>query len=207
MNNNKLIFLYRHGETDKNVKDITMGQLDNIDTMFTEYGYNQITEISNNIIKNNIQIIYTSDLKRAAESAEIAVDKSNKKIPIEVKTELRGLNMGKLQGLLFKDFITNDSVKLSFKDHNIPFEDGESINHLNSRLITCIEKICNTTNCNRIGIVSHSAALSNLVSYLLNKDYLSLRMCCLLYSNGKLEVVDFVSAKENRLIVINEDKF
>lgn len=67
----KLIYLYRHGETNWNVEDGITGQLENIDIYFTEFGSKQINEISEDIRKNKIEIIYSSDLSRAIETAQI----------------------------------------------------------------------------------------------------------------------------------------
>ncbi len=67
---NKNIILYRHGQTDYNVKDITMGQLENIKTNFTDVGYEEINEIKENIKLNNIEIIYTSDFNRTVDIAK-----------------------------------------------------------------------------------------------------------------------------------------
>lgn len=49
-----------------------MGQLKKIDTDFTNKGFEQISEISNNLVENNIQIIFTSDFKRAYLTAVLA---------------------------------------------------------------------------------------------------------------------------------------
>ena len=81
MSKDKIIILYRHAETNMNVEDITMGQLD-IDTNFTENGERQILEIGDNLLENNIQIIYSSDYKRAYETACKAVLYKKLNIPI-----------------------------------------------------------------------------------------------------------------------------
>ena len=42
----KIIYLYRHGETNWNVDDRVTGQLENIEVYFTERGYQQIEDLS-----------------------------------------------------------------------------------------------------------------------------------------------------------------
>ncbi|MEG0138038.1 MAG: histidine phosphatase family protein [Bacilli bacterium] len=75
-----------------------MGQLKKIDTDFTNKGFEQISEISNNLVENNIQIIFTSDFKRAYLTAVLA--NKERKIKIIKNKSFRGLNMGDI-----KDYI------------------------------------------------------------------------------------------------------
>lgn len=193
MNNDKLIILYRHGETDRNVEDITMGQNTILDTQFTDKGFDQIDDISKNIKDNEIEVIYSSDIKRAYETAKYA--NANINVDIIINPAFRGLDMGIYQGLYFKDFITNEHVLESIANHDLPFENGESINQLNERMLNAIMEICNTSDKERIAIFSHSAAISNLKSYLTNEEYDSIKMCCLLFRNNKLHVLSSVPIK------------
>lgn len=50
MNNFKITYLYRHGETNLNVSGITMGQLSSVHTEFTELGYEQIENINKKLL-------------------------------------------------------------------------------------------------------------------------------------------------------------
>lgn len=203
MNENKYVIFYRHGETDMNIKDITMGQMTTIDTIFTEKGYQQIDEISKNMSENNIDIVYSSDSKRALETAKIAINKMAKTIPLKIEKNFCGLNVGIFQGTLYKDFVSNADVQNSFKNNSIKFPNGESINDLNFRLISCIKDICENSSYKRIAIVSHSAAISNLRMYIMKDNYVSLRMCCFMYKNGNIEVIDYVPSKNsNKDLVI-----
>ncbi|MEG0266093.1 MAG: histidine phosphatase family protein [Bacilli bacterium] len=110
--------------------------------------------------------------------------------------------MGDYQGLYYNEFISNKEVIKSFQNHDLPFKNGESINHLNKRIISEIVNICNNTKYDRIAIFSHSAAISNLKSFLLNEDYESIKMCCLIYKNNELKVLSYVPIKygEKKLI-------
>ena len=71
----KIIYLFRHGETNWNVEDRVMGQLEGIETKFTNKGYKQIKEISETIKEKNVEVIYCSDFQRAYETAVIANEK------------------------------------------------------------------------------------------------------------------------------------
>lgn len=189
--NSKIIYLYRHGETNWNIENKVMGQLEGINTYFTDTGYNQIGIISKEIKKNNIEAIYCSDFKRTFETANIA----NKKlgIPIYSCKEVRGLNMGKYQGMLFSDFIKDDEVRSCFFNHDLMIGNGESINQLNDRIIKFIKKISIETKYKKIAIITHSAVISNLKAYLSNDKYVSLCKCTLLFKDNELSVLDYKS--------------
>lgn len=186
----KYIYLYRHGETDWNVNGITMGQLEGIKTQFTIVGYEDIFEISESLKENKVEVIYSSDFNRTVDTANLA--NCNNVIPVIITKQVRGLNMGKYQGLNFETFIKSEEVKFSFENYDLPFPGGESINQLNNRLYNFINEICNQTNYERIAIVTHSAAISNLKSFISKEKYISLKMCCLMYKNNKITVLDYI---------------
>lgn len=187
--NSKIIYLYRHGETNWNVEDKITGQLENIDTYFTDIGYKQINELTKKLKENQIEVIYCSDLKRTVETAIMANSELN--LPIFYSKEIRGLNMGKYQGMRLKDFINQDEVKACFSNYALSLDGGESINQLNERITNFIKKICSETEYKKIAIISHSAAISNLKAYVSGDKYVSLNQCTLLYANGKLSVLDY----------------
>ena len=185
----KIIYLFRHGETNWNVEDRVMGQLEGIETKFTNKGYKQIKEISEKIKEKNVEVIYCSDFQRAYETAVIANEKL--RVPIFPEKKLRGLNMGKYQGLLLEDFINRREVIECFKNYDLKIGGGESINELNARISNFIVNIVKNTKYQRIAIITHSAVISNLRAYLSKSNYISLRECSLLYKNNKLLVTGY----------------
>lgn len=166
-----------------------MGQLEGIKTQFTNVGYDDIFMISKNLLENKVEIIYSSDFNRTIDTAKLA---NNNRVPIIISKEVRGLNMGKYQGLDFQKFINSEDVKHSFLNYAIPFPGGESINDLNYRIYTFINKICTQTEYKRIAIVTHSAAISNFKALISNDKYISLKMCSLMYKDNKLTVIDYI---------------
>lgn len=199
-NETKIVYLFRHGETNLNVDGTIMGQLLNLNTEFTEKGYEQINHISNELKNNKIEIIYTSDFKRTLETAKMA--NINHNLPIIITEEVRGLNMGKYQGMPFESFINLPEVRKSFNDYNIPFENGESINDLNNRTINFIKKVCNNTRYKKIAIITHSAVISNLKSFVSNEEFVSVNMCSFIYKNNNLKVLDYYLANEKNKIKV-----
>lgn len=201
-NDEKFIYLFRHGETDWNVEDRVMGQIEGINTSFTSKGYSDIEKIAKKIEKNNIEAIYTSDFDRALNTAII----SNKalKLPLYKTTQLRGFNMGKFQGMLFKDFIADEEVVKVFSNYDLKFKDGESVNELVARMYDFIIDVCINSKYKNIAMISHSAAISNLISFLTSERYISVKECKLLYTNNKLYVLDYTLVDYNKLLAKNK---
>lgn len=191
MNNKKTtIYLYRHVETNWNVEDRITGQMEGIHTTFTENGIKQIQSLIEKLKENRVEIIYYSDYERTSETAKMANEKL--KLPMFSSKELRGLNMGKYQGMILKEVRNIDEVKKCFLNYDLKFENGESINQLNKRMLGFIKKVCENTQYTRIAMISHSAAISNLKAYITGEKYISLNECKMLYSNGELSVIDYV---------------
>lgn len=84
-------YLCRHGETNWNVEKRIKGQLETIDTEFTERGIKQIETLATFIESNNVQAIFSSDLSRTVETARIVNNKIN--VPLYFYNKFRGLNM------------------------------------------------------------------------------------------------------------------
>lgn len=75
------IFLVRHGQDTDNAADTLNGRRD---TLLTALGRRQARLVANKLIGHGLQVIYTSPLKRAAETAKIiAKELSINKIVIE----------------------------------------------------------------------------------------------------------------------------
>lgn len=191
----KIIYLYRHGETNWNVDDRVTGQLENIEVYFTERGYQQIEDLSEKLRENQVEVIYASDLSRTTETAILANKKLN--LPVFYSKEIRGLNMGKYQGLLREDFATKEEVRACFANHDLVITGGESVNALNERVINFIKKICSESEYKKIAIISHSGAIGNLRAYLMNDKYARINKCVLLYNNNNLSVLDYECNNSN----------
>ncbi len=98
MKNYCTIYLVRHGETEWNVEKIIQGQKD---IPLNTKGKKQAEELAGKLKEIRFDAIYSSDLKRATETAQIIAGKKHLKI-IESKA-LRERYFGKYQGVSFKE--------------------------------------------------------------------------------------------------------
>ena len=88
------IIIIRHGETEENKKGIVQGQ---IPGHLSELGKEQAKKVAKRLSKEKINVIYSSDLDRAKNTAQ-EIAKFHKKTLFELKQELRERNWGNLQG-------------------------------------------------------------------------------------------------------------
>jgi len=120
----KKIIIVRHGQTDHNVKKLIQGHLD---VKLNENGKEQAGQIAQELSLEKIDAIFSSDLKRAYDTA-VEVAKKHKLTIIQTPS-LRERGFGKLQGVPFlnisdyfpdQDHITAFSLSEddSFNDKN-----------------------------------------------------------------------------------------
>ena len=88
----KKFYIFRHGQTDWNAQKRMQGLRD---MPLNQKGKDQAYNLIPFLEKEKVNIIYSSPLKRAKETAEIA---SNKKIPIQYSDKLKERDFGILEG-------------------------------------------------------------------------------------------------------------
>lgn len=182
-------YLFRHGETNWNVEKRIKGQMEDLKTEFTTKGKIQINDILTRIKDYDIESIFTSDLYRAKETSRII--NLNLDLPVYYCENFRGLNMGNFQGELMSDFLRNENVKKAFIDYDFVIPGGESINQLNERYIKGLNIIKDNYNYNKVAIISHGAAISNIKSKLSGEKYEDVDYCVIIYKNNKYRVIDY----------------
>lgn len=135
------VFLIRHGSTDFNgesglSEDRIRGWLD---VPLNVKGKEDAHKAAKKLAKEHPEMIYSSDLVRAFETAQI-IDKQFH-VPIVKSNHLRPWNLGAMQGKYTKDILheLNDMIKF---EHKIP-KDGESFKTFRVRFLSELQKIVN----------------------------------------------------------------
>ncbi len=158
------IIVVRHGETEWNIEDRCQGHKD---SLLTENGIKQAENVALRLAGYNLSAIYTSDLGRAIQTAEIISEASN--LNILPDPRLRERNMGVLQGLtdseMAKSFpkVCSNLMKLN-PDYIIP--EGDSSRQSFSKNIECLNEIARLHPGNSVLIVTHGGVLINFFKYI-----------------------------------------
>ncbi|GAA3663466.1 histidine phosphatase family protein [Asaccharospora irregularis] len=150
-------YIVRHGQTNWNILGKTQGH-GNSD--LTEQGIVQARELAEDITKYPIDYIYSSDLGRAIQTAEILGEKLNLEVQ---KTEgLREMGFGVWEGLLI------DEIKKDYSDiydiwrndpHLVNIPKGETLQVIKERVDNFIEEINKKHENKHIIFVTHSITL------------------------------------------------
>lgn len=98
------IFLVRHGATDWNLQGRCQGATD-LD--LNEVGVRQAEQIAMSLTNETIHGIYSSDLKRAWQTAQFF--SRHHQLPVLIETDVRELDHGALEGLTFAEIKENYS--------------------------------------------------------------------------------------------------
>ncbi|HZW61637.1 MAG TPA: histidine phosphatase family protein [Candidatus Babeliales bacterium] len=176
----KIFYLFRHGQTDWNLNGIMQGHAD---IPLNETGKKQAHELGNQLKNEQLEVIFTSDLQRANETAQIVSLYSL--VPVHSTHALREINVGEYQGSPKTEFLKSSLSQYWYdfdpKYDSIGFIKGETKGQARTRIITFIESLL-SLNYHRIGICSHSVVIQLLLhtlqpessKALKNGDYIKL---------------------------------
>ncbi|MDR2933843.1 MAG: histidine phosphatase family protein [Rickettsiales bacterium] len=153
----KELYIFRHGETDWN-KEGRSASWSNIP--LNQTGILQAENLSK-VLKNiDLEIIYSSPILRALETAKIVAKNCN--IKIITNDALKERNNGILVGSIIKKDFPYIYKKIGEnRDYTPP--KGESLNQLKHRVINFIENIVQTSDKNIIGICTHNGVAMEIL--------------------------------------------
>lgn len=195
----KRVFLVRHGESKWNTLKKVQGQKN---IPLTENGIDQAHLIGNRLINENIDIIYSSHLDRAKDTANIIGQKTN--VNVNTMEALQEINFGIWEGMSQVDVDKNynkDFVLWRKQPENLKIEKGETLEDLQARAMKGVNSIINNDLWENIVIVSHSATLKAIILGLLNMDLCHFKNLTL--NNVSLTIIEF--RDYNRVIKVLND--
>ncbi len=135
------LYLVRHGQTDYNLKNLLQGSTDN---PLNETGRQQARQLARMLEDVPFEIIYSSPLKRAKETAEIIREVNVYKPPILLDERLKEIDMGEWEGRYFPAILEEHREMFERVREN-PFEyvppGGESFSQFVDRLRSFVEEL------------------------------------------------------------------
>lgn len=163
------IYLLRHGETIWNREQRTQGKSNDIE--LAEEGRRQAESIAKRLKNDDIDLFFSSNLKRAFETASIIATEHNKEvIPYE---ELGEINFGCFEGLKYSEIKEKHKEVFSIWHENpgiarIP--GGETLMELKERVLTKLHQLLNENHGKNILIVSHGITIKVIIAALMGID-------------------------------------
>ncbi|HYX49668.1 MAG TPA: histidine phosphatase family protein [Ktedonobacteraceae bacterium] len=166
---NKRLWLIRHGLTDWNMHQRFCGRSD---IPLSEQGQEQALWIAKQLLQENISVIYTSDLVRACETAEIIASQRATAVQIKKSSDWREMDFGEWEGLTYAQIAEQFKDQLGFfidPEHHSP-PNGESLAHVQQRVMDAFLAIVRSDVMLLTGdavIISHAGPLRILLCNLL----------------------------------------
>lgn len=156
------LYLVRHGESEANIKDLYHFP----DTPLSEEGLKQSQMIAQRVSKLPIDLIYSSDLQRASQTAIAISEKTGKEI--EFTPLLREFRKpSKLWGKSDDYQDSKTYAKLQRENFGNPdwkWEDDESFNDLKCRAVEILSYLSNKFIDKQIVVVSHGGIIKMMTA-------------------------------------------
>jgi broad specificity phosphatase PhoE len=146
----KEVFFIRHGKTNSNALSLIQGQTSG---SLNKEGILQISKITDKISGEKIELIISSDLARAKQSAKILSNKLG--APVVYSKLIREKDNGLFTGCRSKDVSWNE-LEGKYEDRKAP--EGESLKEVYFRAKKFINKL-ESLRVERILVVSHGTIL------------------------------------------------
>lgn len=137
----------RHGETIRNIVELVQGDTE---SMLSEKGKEQAREVKKKLDSQTFDIVFSSPLSRAYQTAEIITEE---KFPIIIDERLNERDYGDFEGHTREEF---DYIDYWNFDFNLKENHGESVQHLCMRIDDFLKEIKEKYRDKRVLVVTHS---------------------------------------------------
>jgi broad specificity phosphatase PhoE len=149
------LLLVRHGETDWNRERRFQGHADQ---PLNDTGREQARALATELAGNGIDLIYTSDLARARETAEIVGARLG--LDVVALRELREIDVGEWEGLTWPEIEERfPEGARKWHEHGYGWESGETYDELGKRIVEALRRIAGKNPGRRILIVGHGGTV------------------------------------------------
>jgi probable phosphoglycerate mutase len=166
------LILARHGETDWNRENRFQGHAD---PPLNALGRRQSAELAEALAGETIARVYTSPLRRAAETAEIVA----RRLAVELETlePLREIDVGAWSGLTRDEVAANFPASYARWLDRAPhgFEDGETYDQLAARVIPAIRSLADRHASETLLVITHGGPSRVVQAHAAGIDYAEAR--------------------------------
>jgi len=153
--------LVRHGQTDWNLEGRYQGQSD---VPLNDKGLAQARSLAEQLKDQSFAAIYSSDLRRARQTAEPIANLLG--INIQLEARLREINQGQWEGVLVEDIKARYAKIWSQRTEdpaNVRPPGGETVREVATRVYTALDEITSRHSDENILIVSHGLSIATAI--------------------------------------------
>jgi len=161
----RLLFLFRHGETDWNHEGRLQGHTD---TPLNVTGLAQARALAESLRPHQLEAVVSSDLARARTTAQIVVKAL--RVPLFIEPGLRETDVGAAEGLLWAEAKTRFGEGLTerwYSDGDVAFPGGETGIATRMRGLAGLRRFTAAHPYGRIGVATHGAMVRQLMKHAL----------------------------------------
>jgi broad specificity phosphatase PhoE len=179
------ILLARHGESDWNRSQRWQGFADR---PLTELGRRQAAELGERLEPTDVDAVYSSDLQRARETAEIVA--RMKGLTVETTPDLREVDVGSWSGLNRADAEARFPEAYGrWLQGGEGWDDGETYEQMGERVLAAIHRITKAHDGGRVLVVAHGGSIRAVHAAALGLDIHSYRRIQRVEPNATLSAV------------------
>jgi 2,3-bisphosphoglycerate-dependent phosphoglycerate mutase len=161
----RILFLFRHGETDWNREGRLQGHTD---TPLNATGLAQAEALASRLRPHRLDAVLSSDLSRALTTGRIVAEALG--LPLASDPGLRETNVGAAEGLIWADAKARFGAELTerwYSDNDAAFPGGETGLATLSRGLAALRRFASAHPYRRIGVSSHGAMVRQLLKHAL----------------------------------------
>lgn len=158
------IYLVRHGLTKYNLENRFQGHLD---IPLSSEGVNQAIKLQSFFENKKIDVIYSSDLKRAKDTANFI--SQSKKLKINILPNLREVDVGDLEGLKWEEVKKHHPIWVK-AGHNDGYPGGESRKDIDLRVKQLWDYITKKHPSEEVVLLTHGGIIKALLCQILQID-------------------------------------
>ena len=194
------LYIVRHGETEWNVIKRFQGQLN---TPLTEKGIEKLKETGKELEDVTFEEVYTSELERTVNSAEIILNENrgykNNKLKLKKLAELNEVHFGVWQGLKYEEVFLKypeeaNNYFYNVKNYKAENVEAENLKDALERFLRGINKILDSHKSGNILIVTHGTVFEMFINYVGNSSIFDIDERALM-GNGDYKIFSYEDGK------------
>jgi probable phosphoglycerate mutase len=189
------LILARHGETDWNAERRFQGHAD---PPLNANGLAQAHALAERLNECDLAAIYSSDLRRAAQTAAIVAERLG--LPVVQRPSLREIDVGEWSGLTVSEVIARyPDGYARHREGGDGWTSGETHAALTERIVRAVSEIAVAHPAGTVLVVAHGAALRALLAHAENVDLGEFRRNRPPIENGSLATIAVEDGRVRRL--------